>query len=615
MIFDDPRRRKKNLPAGTKLEILGCSAYELVRFLRIIGVDFGTYYAEKKPKNQPPEGLLDELEYGDFLPWMVEAIRRLARPKKAKVLSTEDAAQAGLDWAGGVDPTSLLPYAVLDHLIRRKLILATLRYWQARDGLRYRQDLEPVVPAVIFDVDAHNEQERRTLDRRLEIIKTAFPFPVLEFTTQRHESRQLVFPLDVAAFYQVPPLDDPVIASPGELWRLPLPSPMGPPSDDDPIMVRQRAGFEDMPEIVRKFLNPHPKQGFLGHSGLNAIPLIADGLERVMGEWFHGVEVFPKLRSPLRLPLGHGSVLVLPDGDFIEHPGDAITWALEYYDGNRGQLPTINEFTLQLDKATPVTEPCKTSWKKKGDGEAAGEPNTMMADTSMTPDELLENGLPGPDTRNDAGLVMIRYFDFTVEPRTPEALADLVWEWFEGAHNGFSDLMNESPTKAREWVGQAVQNWVGKRRAPRDRTKGLVTEEEALEALKRYVGPLVSNEANAVAAHHSLALFVIDLVAYGKQQLLRAGRLGPGDAHVVDLPVVAVKAMKGCSKKSGRPTYYKGRLDWAKSVGLLTDHNEAYHTGQSRAYKLHFRFSAGGRPLARELFGDFVSANSGRLAV
>jgi len=457
---------------------------------------------------------------------------------------------------------------VLYHLMHRKFVLALPRYY----GFRRSQYAMTLIP----EFDAHSPEQRESLQVRADTFAEVIPFPHIDVVSSFSGGKYRHIPLEMdLSLVEFKPLS----------FR------PGTPITDD--------------------------WWFL-YNEITYIPLIEEELKRI-GFRRGDFELFPKPFLPLRMPFGPGSYILDDAGFPVEEPGEAVKcFANRYLEivNNEPVLTSLFEI-LQHLKTVPAREmPWHEKRKSKGRTAQDMKPTVEKQTNEIEVDirRILDDGLWEEDTRVEATLQVIRHFHGLHPDEDAEQLSERVWEWLSAKHNGFSTLMNTSPTRARKWVMTSCKDWIKKAGSTSShrRTVPFIDRNLTVGDLKRILeiagpSPIPATTKNMVS-HEALLRFLVDFFGYVKGRLVTK-RANLSDAnHVLEIPIVSLKRMKGTSKKylkekdeTGRSkkakNHYEVRVQFLKDKGILTVTRTLYLTGECREYRIDFAFDTGSEPV------------------
>lgn len=540
MLKNDPRRFKARLTEREKLDIIGISAEEFEKFFIIMGATLKAPWAEWKYDHFAEQHGVDPFEIDSFTPEQ-EDRKRCKRPYQADHWMTRNEYPA-------------TRHAVLDHLCRRGKIIALRGLWESRGA--------SFVSNIRFDLDCHNDEQRRTLPARVQTVRQILPFPCLELVSSRSEGRYLNFPLAWPECLFVPYQFDPsgglgvIIGEEGnEVFTEPL-------------------FWYDVDEI-------------------SAVEQVEHELIRI--GFGHGdIEVFPQRNKPLRFPLGVGGYLIDENGWPVEDVGDAIREIIAFKQRHHGEFPFFGDLLDHLRATKPMDMPWRKGPTIPRTAESMHQPHKQPSENPFSVQNLLEHGLPFEDSRYEALPIMIRHFYFTQLPATPNDLADLVWGWLSEKHNGFSTQMGKNKRGTMRYVLAACKGWFRKLEKGFDPSKSearVHLQEADLQAVLRIVEKPRVLVGPQRAAYLATLNFIADFLRYCKRWLVKRGIRFQGNLHIIDIPLKAWVTMQGVTKKSDRPSYYGNRIALLKALGLLEDLNTKVKRRQCRQYRLNYEYA------------------------
>ena len=302
------------------------------------------------------------------------------------------------------------------------------------------------------------------------------------------------------------------------------------------------------------------------------------------------VDVLPKIHYVVRLPLGPGSNILDPWSlDILEDDtGAALDLIHEWYQSITP--PTIDEIFVHLE--TQVGKPAQAPPKTARAGRRRRTPGNIDYAECR---QWEADGLPGPDTRYEITLKMIRFFDLTLSPTTQDSLGDITWDWLRFGHNGYSDLVNNDQRVAEQWVRSAVSSyWSNIRPNIATNTIYGALMDQDIPAILDLVAqrPQIYSDCQT-AWNDSQFLFGFLGFVKGQVSLQEKGDLG-AMVHEVDVPREAWSRFPATNKNAETAHYYRNRQAMLRELGMLKTVGVAVGDRQSKSFRVAFTFSGDG---------------------
>lgn len=330
-----------------------------------------------------------------------------------------------------------------------------------------------------------------------------------------------------------------------------------------------------------------------------------------------GIEIWPKGNTPLRLPMGPGSYLILPDGQRVESFADVVAWLREFDRMNNAIYPSPCDILAYLQRLprsawpweaepqvaaeTQLTTPASSANQTHRPGKTQG---SNQRRTSLP--EHLSDGLTGPGMTNETLMAVARHMLETYRPTSAEELASLIFQWFMTHHNGHARILNEhGEDTAHSWIRSVAQNLFDKwqsgnyvirensGRGRRDNPAAELREADVRSAIEIIPSPQPGSPRRVIQNYRGALLFFLDLLRCCKGKLLAGGEDITTLVHEVQLPVQTIKGLAGAGVDKARRTYYIKRLALLEQSGVIVSTSEPSR-GKCIRYTLNFSYALDG---------------------